>query len=104
MNTESQLPLAPEGLTRCLVCGELRGRAMFTDRPDHATASEASASCLCDGLVCGACGEGRIHQPISGYYDEASGHLISVPYFRALVTCRSCGESDWQQVGRSDRE
>lgn len=93
---------APEGLTRCPVCGELRGRALFPDPPHHKTFSEATASCWCDGLLCGTCGKGRIHRPISNYYDERSGRLISVPYFRALAPCPRCGKTNWQQAtGRS---
>jgi hypothetical protein len=91
----------PDGLTRCPVCGELRGRAMFPDPPDGATSSEATASCLCDGLVCGACDRGHIHRPISNYYDEASGKLIHVPYFMGLRRCPECDATDWQPVGRT---
>jgi len=97
--------MAPEGLARCPVCGELRGRALFPEPPNHTTFSAATASCWCDGLVCGACGKDRIHRPISNYYDERSGHLIHVPYFRAMASCDECGKKDWRQVGdtRPDR-
>jgi len=74
---------------------------MFSDPPNHSAVSEATASCLCDGLVCGACGKGRIHRPISNYYDEESGHLIHVPYFRASAPCPECGVKDWRAVNET---
>ena len=56
-------------------------------------------SCLCEGLLCRACGKGRIHHPISDYYDEATGQLIHVPYFAGMRLCPECGARDWQTVG-----
>jgi hypothetical protein len=70
------------GWTRCATCGELRG---------------GSCLCLGDGLVCAACGQGRIHRPISDYYDEKTREIIHVPYFAALKACRACGaQSHWR--------
>jgi hypothetical protein len=71
---------------------------MFPDPPDHTTVSEATASCLCDGLVCGKCGKGRIHHPISDYYDEATGNLIHVSHFMHLRPCPECRATDWRAV------
>jgi hypothetical protein len=90
--------VAPEGLTRCPVCRELRGRALFPDPGHHGMFSEGTATCWCDGYRCGACGKGRVHQPISDYYDERSGHLIHVAYFMGMAPCGRCGEKDWRQV------
>jgi hypothetical protein len=71
---------------------------MFPNPPDHTTVSEATASCLCDGLVCDKCGKGHIHRPISNYYDEASSHLVHVPYFAYLRPCPECGGNDWRRT------
>jgi hypothetical protein len=69
-------------LTRCNDCGELRG---------------GSCLCLCDGLVCAACGRDRIRRPISAYYDESTGEIIHVPYFTGLKPCRLCDAwSRWE--------
>jgi hypothetical protein len=62
-------------LARCPRCGELRGD---------------SASCLCEGLVCGACGSERIHRPLTSYWDETAQCLINVPHFTYLRRCRTC--------------
>jgi hypothetical protein len=87
--------LAPRGLIRCEVCGEWRGSGVAPDPPDGATVSTAKISCLCDGLVCGNCGQERIHRPVSDRYDEESGTVWHLPYFMGLKNCRVCGARDW---------
>jgi hypothetical protein len=56
-------------LSRCAACGELWG---------------GSYLCLCDGLVCAACGQGRIRRPISDYSGEATREIIHTPHFAVL--------------------
>lgn len=76
------------GLTRCGDCGELHG---------------GSCLCLCEGLVCGACGQGRIHRPISARCDEVTREIINVPYFMGLMRCRICGaQSRWEAARDHD--
>jgi hypothetical protein len=71
-------------LTRCTVCDESRGNGLL---------------CICDGLVCTACGKGRTHRPVSGYYDEVAREVVHVPHFAALKRCPACGErSRWKAV------
>jgi hypothetical protein len=72
---------------------------MLPDLPEASTVSAATVSCLCDGLVCDTCEKGRVHRPISNYYDEASGHLIHVPYFMCLRRCPECGGKGWRAAG-----
>lgn len=69
-------------LERCTSCGELYGGPYL---------------CLCKGLTCGACGVGRIHRPVSSYFDETTGKIIHVPHFATLKRCHSCGaQSRWE--------
>jgi hypothetical protein len=78
----TELDAGRRPLSRCCVCGELRG---------------GSCLCLCDGLVCAVCGRDTIHRPISDYYDESAGQIIHVPYFAALKECGACGSrSRWE--------
>jgi hypothetical protein len=93
--------LVPHGLVRCEACGELRGSGYAPDPPDHKTVSRVTVSCLCDGLICGNCGEGRIHRPISNYYDEETGKVWHVPYFMAMKPCGVCGAHDWREYDES---
>lgn len=77
-------------LTRCGDCGAFRG---------------GSCLCLCDALVCAACGQGRIRRPISARYDEATREIINVPYFIGLMSCRICGaRSRWEPARDHDDE
>ena len=46
--------------------------------------------CICDGIPCRKCGKGRIHRPISNYWDEARGALIHCPWFSAQAPCDQC--------------
>lgn len=77
--------IRPLLLERCTTCGELYGGPCL---------------CLCKGLTCSACGVGRIHRPISCYYDETTDEIIHVPHFAALKRCDICGtRSRWEPVG-----
>lgn len=86
----------PVGLVRCEQCGELKGRGLTPDQGRELV----TVSCLCEGLVCGNCGQDRIHRPVSSNYNEEDGKVWHTPYFMALKSCRVCGERDW--VGEYD--
>jgi hypothetical protein len=92
-SVEHETDLAPQRLVRCEVCGELRGTGLLPDVPAGATA--VTLVCLCDGLVCRHCGEGRIHRPISSHYDDETGTVWHTPSFMYLARCRACGARDW---------
>jgi hypothetical protein len=85
----------PPGLTRCPVCGEYRGstRARRTDRNEPPDASELddviAVRCVCEGIPCRSCGK-KMHRPISNYYDERTGTIWHVPYFRGMFPCGEC--------------
>jgi hypothetical protein len=98
--------VVPEGLTRCPVCRGFRGRALFPkfDEPPGFATFEATVRCWCDGLRCGACGKGRMHQPTTNYYDTRSGSLIHVPYFMGMAPCSKCGQRDWRQLSNNWRD
>jgi hypothetical protein len=96
----------PDGLTRCAVCGELEGEFLYKG-PHDPKPTLASVRCLCDGLVCGNCGQERMHRPISDYYNEEDGRVWHVPAFMALRKCRVCGAQDWVREydeARADRK
>lgn len=81
-DTKSNSVIIPRYLSKCPVCGEWRNRARHV-------------LCLCDGLVCGACGKSRRHRPISNYYDETTGVIVHVPHFGAMIPCHVCGKRAW---------
>ena len=92
--------MIPEGLTRCETCGELKGTCLYPSLPDgKGELAPVLATCLCDGLVCGNCGEGRQHRPISDYYDESTGKIIHVPHFMAGRKCPACEKTAWVKSG-----
>ncbi len=80
----------PEGLVRCERCGEARGRFVAPEPQDPTVSSDVRVSCLCEGLPCPHCGVGRIHRPISDYYDAVTGRPVHVPYFGHVLPCREC--------------
>ena len=82
----------PRGLVRCPVCNEYRGAVRNDDLPPASQREEAVVAvlCICDGILCQKCGKGRIHRPISNYWDEARGALIHCPWFSAQVPCGQC--------------
>jgi hypothetical protein len=66
----------PDGLVRCGECSELKGQGITPDM----WREWVRIRCLCDGLICGNCGQHRIHRPISNYWAENEG---------AYGTCRT---------------
>ena len=88
--------MIPEGLTRCETCGEYKGTGLYPELPEgKGRLVPTPVSCLCEGLICGACGEGQMHRPISNYYKEATGEIIHVPHFMTGRHCSVCGKSAW---------
>jgi len=89
----------PCGLARCPVCSEYRGAVLREDLPPSCRRDEAVVAvlCICDGIPCPECGTGRIHRPISNYWDAATATLIHCPWFSNHVPCKSCSS----QPGRS---
>jgi hypothetical protein len=81
----------PDGLVRCGECSELKGQGITPDM----WREWVRIRCLCDGLICGNCGQHRIHRPISNYWAENEGRLWHVPYLGYLKDCRNCGKSNW---------
>lgn len=73
----------PTYLTRCSACGGWQNKTR-------------GILCLCDGLVCSACGKARRHRPISNYYDDAAGVVVHVPWFGYMLPCPRCGKRDWR--------
>ena len=82
----------PEGLRRCVTCGELSGTFLYADRWDDKP-YPTTVLCLCDGIVCPKCKMGSIHRPISEYYNELTQRVIHVPWFGYLSTCAACRSS-----------
>ena len=82
----------PRGLVRCAVCHEYRGAVRNDDLPPASQREEAVVAvlCICDGIPCQKCGKGRIHRPISNYWDEVRGALIHCAWFSAQVLCNQC--------------
>ena len=82
----------PRGLVLCPVCHEYRGAVRNDDLPLSSQREEAVVAvlCICDGIPCQKCGKGRIHRPISNYWDEARGTLIHCAWFSAQVLCNQC--------------
>lgn len=97
--------MIPKGLIRCEVCGEYKGDCLDHELPGgEGELVPISVRCLCEGLVCGDCGHGRVHRPISNYYNESRGEIIHVPYFMAGRKCASCGGSTWVELGAGTAE
>jgi hypothetical protein len=84
----------PEGLAKCAVCGEYRGKVRAGDlglgtRPVSPEDSDGllGVSCVCEGIECVLCLENKTHRPISNIYDERTNDICHVPHFSVL-----CGE------------
>ena len=88
-------PTVPKGLKRCPVCGEYRGVCWVPSVFDRRDLEQVTVSCLCDGYVCGACGKGRMHRPISNCYSEMSGTVLHVAYYCGWQRCSKCKGYDW---------
>ena len=80
MSTKAESKL-PSGLRVCRRCGEPRGWS-----------GSRKSECLCDGMVCGNCGYGKKHRPISDYYDAGDQKWWHVPYFAGHGECWGCRE------------
>lgn len=82
----------PAGLERCKICNEFCGVVRNEDLPVACQREEAVVvvQCICDGIFCRKCGEGRVHRPISNYWDEAKGALIHRPWYSAQEPCELC--------------
>jgi len=88
----SSIVTVPPGLVRCAVCHEFRGAVRNEDLPPSMQREEGviAVLCICDGIPCSECGTGRIHRPISNYWDEVRATLIHCPWFSAHVACKTC--------------
>jgi hypothetical protein len=89
----------PAGLKRCPVCREYRGSVRAGDlswecdpqlipKPNEML----TASCLCEGILCGRCKTNRIHRPISNVYDPESNTIGHVPWFSGMKPCNECSK------------
>lgn len=75
----------PEGLVKCDVCGEYKGRVTEDENE-----GELLVQCICDGVECRNCGK-KIHKPISNYFDETISSVIHVPHSKDL--CSDCSRN-----------
>ena len=79
-----------DGLFVCSDCGGIRGTEV-TLTADGVELG-ATSLCLCDGVVCRYCGQGKVPRPISDTYDPRdSGSWWHTPYFGAMKRCAECG-------------
>jgi hypothetical protein len=81
----------PEDLVRCDVCGELKGEALI---PRHEDEGLLLIQCMCEGVVCGHCGQTRRHRPISTYWKDGEG-MWHVPWTEGMHPCDICGKTRW---------
>jgi hypothetical protein len=79
----------PDGLFVCPNCGGIRGTEV-TPTSDGVELG-ATSLCLCDGIVCRYCGEGRVRRPISDWYDPEKSGWWHTPYFGGMRQCAECG-------------
>jgi hypothetical protein len=84
----------PEGLYKCPKCGEYRGKVKVKDlhwgflgapREKYTT-----ASCLCEGILCGRCKKNLIHKPGSNQYDPEANEVWHWPGMCAMMPCSKC--------------
>jgi len=106
----------PEGIVQCATCGEYRGRCRKGDLKHGYSAEDLAGiparyakviaegadlmrppdeamievSCLCDGIVCPKCKKGRMHRPISNYYDARHNDVWHFPWFYFYRGCDEC--------------
>lgn len=89
-----------EGLEKCRVCGEYKGRVKCKDLNwAHVPFKERyeeneellRISCWCESVICPHCGKGTVRRPTTNYYVEQDNRIIHVPYFRASFGCSKCG-------------
>jgi len=93
----------PEGIIKCEVCGEYKGRVMKKDLSWEGSYNNAEAekseeylgiSCLCDGILCPKCKKNKIHRPISNSYDEKSNSIGHWPWFSGMRPCDECRKNN----------
>ena len=89
----------PEGFHKCKVCGEYTGKTKIKNlswegnfnKADNEKSEEyISVSCLCQGIICKACGKNRIHRPISNSYDQKTNTIGHWSYFSGMRPCSEC--------------
>ena len=79
----------PDGLYVCQECGCIRGTTIEPGWNDNEPGPWTS-TCMCEGITCRHCGEGKVRRPISNYHEE--GSWTHVPYFAAMGRCSRCGD------------
>ena len=93
------MKIIPEGLVRCEVCGEYRGKVMYKDlnwegsfdKENKEKSEEClGVSCLCEGILCAKCKKNKIHRPISNSYNEEDNSIGHWPYFSGMRPCDEC--------------
>ena len=86
----------PEGLVKCEICGEYKGKVQEkylnwegSYRKEESEESEEylGVSCLCDGIPCPKCKKNKIHRPISNSYDEESNSISHSFYLSGMIPC-----------------
>ncbi len=91
----------PNGLSKCEICGEYKGRVVekdlnwesYFDKENKKNSTEyLTVSCLCDGILCPKCKKNKIHRPISNYYYPEKNQIWHVPYFGGMIPCAECRE------------
>ena len=92
--SETLLPV-PDGLKRCLTCGEFEGIGLYLSPPNRTEWHTITVTCICQGGVCNQCGS-VTHRPVSNYYDGREDRVWHVPYFHGWAPCRRCGAVDWE--------
>lgn len=118
----------PEGIEQCATCGEYRGRCRRGDLKRGYSAEDLAGipardakvitegadlmrppdeaivevSCLCDGIVCPQCKKGRMHRPISNYYDAKSNDVWHFPWFYGYRGCDACAAKRHEEQARAD--
>ncbi len=85
----------PKGLTKCLICGEYKGKTkakyLNWDYPSGINPNQIiSTSCLCDGIICPKCHISKIHKPVSNQYDQETNSIWHSPWFAAQAGCQKC--------------
>ena len=97
----------PRGLYVCPDCGGIRGRTWRSIR--RPLRGRLASRCLCHGVACRQCGEGRVQPPGSYWYDPETSrwHYIEPPgWYRpgGMLPCAKCGgvpPVDYRQPSRA---
>lgn len=91
----------PEGFHKCEVCDEYTGKTKMKnlnwencfdfEREEREKSEEyISVSCLCEGIICKACGKNKIHRPISNSYEEETNSIGHWSYLSGMRPCDEC--------------